>query len=796
MITIGSVEAALLGAGACAMIVVGMILLFLGIRARAEASAVRLERDRLDALLRAGPAQAMLIRSDGRIEMPRRLADWLGLAEVARFLEELASDDSGLSADDAASLAADLNAAQKTGRRFRRIVRPQQSERTLLFDGARAPGDQGAAGAVVIWVFDMTEAQDQIVRLDAEAKRLGDAFQALTGLIEAAPLPMWYRGPDLRLAMVNTAYVDAVEGRDAADVVGRGLELVEGSGRGGPLAGAAAARDQGRPHEQVLPATIDGARRALRIFDVPLPTGGIAGFAVDIEDLEQSRAGAKRFAEAQRAMLDRLSAAVAHFGPDRGLVFCNQPFRRMFAMKAEWLADHPEFDRVLERMREANRSPEVRDFPGWKAERVGWFRQASGGIEEQWHLPGGTHLRVVAQPLPDGGLLLIYEDRTEEVQLASARDTLLRVRTATFDNLFEALGVFAADGRLQLWNNRFRALWGLEEDFLTSHPRVDAFAERVAERLATPGRSGLIVDLVRSATIERQQRGGRVAFADGRHFEFAGVPLPDGNALFTLLDITDSRRAEQALRDRADALEAADKVKTAFVANMSYELRTPLTSISGFAEMLHGGFAGALPETATTYVEAILESTERLGLLVDDVLDLTRTHADAEIAREDVELARVARAAADTIRPLVGRRKLDFAVEIQRSLGRITGDRRRLQETIEHLLRHAVEHTPEGGRILLHADGDSARARIVVSDDGQGMDEQAVARAFDRFAEPGIKATGERALGLGLPLAKQFVEAHGGSISLLSEPGEGTLVTVELPRRVADKDRTTGEDRA
>ncbi|MCH3755871.1 hypothetical protein LZC13_09630, partial [Campylobacter coli] len=79
-------------------------------------------------------------------------------------------------------------------------------------------------------------------------------------------------------------------------------------------------------------------------------------------------------------------------------------------------------------------------------------------------------------PLPDGGLLLIFEDRTEQVQLASARDTLLRVRTATFDNLFEALAVFAADGKLQLWNNRMRTVWGFEEEFLAAHPRVDAFA--------------------------------------------------------------------------------------------------------------------------------------------------------------------------------------------------------------------------------------------------------------------------------------------------------------------------------
>ncbi len=214
-------------------------------------------------------------------------------------------------------------------------------------------------------------------------------------------------------------------------------------------------------------------------------------------------AAIKRFADAQRAMLDRLSAGVVQFAADRTLAFCNQPFRRLFAMKSEWLADRPEFDRVLERMREANRLPEVRDFPGWKAERRDWFLEAGGAIEEQWHLPGGVHLRVVAQPLPDGGLLLIFEDRTEQIQLASARDTLLRVRTATFDNLYEALGVFAADGRLQLWNNKFRALWGFEEEFLSSHPGVDALADAAARQLAKPRRASLIGDLVRAATVER-----------------------------------------------------------------------------------------------------------------------------------------------------------------------------------------------------------------------------------------------------------------------------------------------------
>ena len=757
--------------------------LFIGWRWRGEAATVLTRHREAEALRSVSPAMAMLVRADGRVEMPPRLVDWFGLEAAPRFLQDLAADGMGLHPVEAQALANDIKAAQRAGRGFERALHPQGSGRAITVRGSRAPGELGATGAVVVWTLDATDSESEITRLRDEVGQLSIAFDALTGLIEAAPLPMWYRGSDLRLAMVNTAYVRAVEGADAADVVARQLELVEGSGRGGPRAGAQAARAMGQPQREVLPATIEGERRSLEVHDVPLPTGGVASFAVDIEDLEQSRAGAKRFAEAQRAMLDRLSAGVAQFGPDRGLVFCNQPFRRMFAMRAEWLADRPEFDRVLERMREASRLPEVRDFPSWKAERRAWFVPGELAIEESWHLPGGTHLRVVAQPLPDGGLLAIFEDRTEQVQLASARDTLLRVRTATFDNLFEALAVFAADGKLQLWNNRLRAVWGFEEEFLAAHPRVDAFADAAAPKLATPNRAALIPELVRSATAERQQRGGRVAFADGRHFEFAAVPLPDGNALLTMLDITDSRRAEQALRDRANALETADRVKTQFVANMSYELRTPLTSISGFAEMLHAGYAGPLTSDAGGYVEAILQSVERLGLLIDDVLDLTQGGDDAEIERSDVDLAETARAAAETIMPAAKRRKLDFAVELARSTGRVSGDRKRLKEVVEHLLRHAVASTPEGGRILLHADGNATGARIIVSDDGFGMDAESVAKAFDRFGEPGMQPTGERALGLGLPLAKQFVEAHGGRIDLVSEPGEGTLVTVELPRR-------------
>jgi signal transduction histidine kinase len=769
------------GAVLLLLVAAASMALYRGLKARAAAERMKERSRTAEALLAGAPLQPILVRADLRIEMPPRVADMFGLVQPATDFDGLTAAGGGLDPLDAERVLSDVTALQRSGRPFIRQVRPRGAARALTLRGAISPIGMSSAD-VVVWVHDASEAQAEVERLAGEQAQVREAFDALTGLIEAAPMPMWYRGPDLRLGMVNTAYVRAVEGANAADVVARGVELIEGSGQGGPLAGATAARDSGRPELRVLPATIGGARRSVQLHDVPLPNGGVAGFAIDVEELEEARAREQRFAEAQRAMLDRLSAGVAQFGSDRSLVFCNQPFRRMFAMRSEWLSDRPEFDRVLERMREANRLPEVRDFPGWKAERRDWFTRTDAATEETWHLPNGVYIRVVAQMLPDGGLLLIFEDRTEEVQLASARDTLLRVRTATFDNLFEALGVFAADGRLQLWNNRFRALWELEEEFLSGHPRVDSVAKKIAPKLRTPNRAKLVTELVRSATADRQQRGGRVALADGRHFEFAAVPLPDGNALFTMLDITDSRRAEQALRDRASALEAADKVKTAFVANMSYELRTPLTSISGFAEMLQGGYAGELTEQATQYVAAILDSVGRLGTMIDDVLDLTQGADDAPMARVTVDLASVARSSADGMQQMAAERAIDLAVEIGTTTGQVNGDARRLREVIDHLLRHAISAAESGGRVLLHTDGDERQARIIVSDDGAGMDPASARRAFDRFAQPSANDRGVRALDLGLPLAKQFVEAHGGTISLVSEVGIGSLVTAELPR--------------
>ncbi|MFM9851736.1 MAG: PAS-domain containing protein [Sphingomonadaceae bacterium] len=783
MLTLTYTTAVLIGVVMAAWFALAVWAVYSGLGLRKRAAFSTSQADRLASLLESAPALPLMVRNDGRIEAPERLADWLGLSKVPSFVTDLAGHNAGLTDEDAAALGRDISAVQKTGRSFARALRAQGSSRTLLVRGAPAATRLSASGAVILWVFDATDSQAEIGRLGAEAARLALAFDRLSGLIEAAPIPMWHRGADLKLALVNDAYVRAVEAESADDVIARGIELIDANSESNPLASANDAQRTNEVVSRIVPVTMSGARRSTRIVDVPLGEVGVAGYAIDVDEVEQAHAAIRRFADTQRDTLDRLSAGVAQFGADRSLIFCNQPFQRLFALKPEWVAERPDFDRLLDRMREAGRVPDTRDFPGWKAERRDWFVATDGATEENWLVQSGQHLRLVAQPLPDGGLLLIFEDRTEQANLASARDTLLRVRTATFDNLFEAIGVFESDGKLHLWNNRFRQTWDFDEPFLAAHPHVDALAEAVATRLKNPERAVLIREMVRAATLERQQRSGRLALKDGRHFEFATVPLPDGNALFAMLDISDSRKVERVLRDRTEALEEADKVKTAFVANMSYELRTPLTSISGFAEMLAAGLAGPLDPQAQDYVSAILESTMRLGGLVDRVLDLTSSDAGSlPMERKPIELAILALDAARDHQAAADAKAIDFAIEVDPSVGAINGDVRRLRQALDHLLDNALAYTPKGGRILLHARGDKMRAQIVVSDNGPGMDSTEQAAALNRFSRMTGDAARDNALGLGLPLAKQFVEAHGGALVLMSEPGEGTAVSIELPR--------------
>ncbi|MBM3595285.1 MAG: histidine kinase [Alphaproteobacteria bacterium] len=751
-------------------------------RRQRRAEAMQRHARRLARMIDESPALPLLVRADGRIEASARLAHWLGLDAVPGYLSELDGGDKGLTAEALAELSGAVLRTQKTAAPFRMVATPCGSSRSLALRGHLADPQVSPGGAALVWVFDFSDSESELVTLRRHADEARRDFGALVALIEAAPLPMWFRTAKGDLRLVNQAYVRAVGGESAEAVVVAGVELVE------PACGrtareiALAAASEGKAVERTTALTIDGQRRAFRVTDLPLGEEGIAGYAIDIEDMEELGRSFRAFREAQRSMIDQLSSGVAQFDARRMMTFANQPFQRLFAMDPRDLAAQPQFERLLDRAHELGRTPGIRDFPAWRRERANWFA-ASDSIEESWMLADGSHLRIIAHPVPDGGLLLIAEDRTEQLRLSAVRDTLLRTRTATFDSLFESVAVFEPDGRLQLWNRRFASDWGMEDEQLDSHPHIEELLKTIAPRLVRPEQAKALGDTVRAAALDRKERGGRVHLVDGRTLEFAGVPLPDGNGLLIVLDITDSQKAEEALRERNEALVEADAVKTRFLANMSTELRTPLTSIGGFAELLQHGMGGELTEAGSDYVGAILTSVERLTEQIESLLDLSQNEARLlPLASDEIALEPFLDKLADERGARLAEVGLTLELQASGETGTTVGDRRRLSRAIGHLIDNAIAATPQGGRILLmltrEQHKDTAWTRIVVSDNGRGMDTATLARAMEGLDTGGGTL---RRQGIGLPLARQIIEAHGGTLEVVSQPGEGTAAIVDLP---------------
>jgi len=233
-------------------------------------------------------------------------------------------------------------------------------------------------------------------------------------------------------------------------------------------------------------------------------------------------------------------------------------------------------------------------------------------------------------------------------------------------------------------------------------------------------------------------------------------------------------------------LEAANRHKSEFLSNMSHELRTPLNAIIGFSEVLLQRLFGELNAKQADYLTDILESGKHQLTLVNDILDLSKVEAGRmELELSSFSLRETINSSAAMLRERAARRGIALAVDCDPSVDRIEADERKVKQVLFNLLSNAVKFTPEGGRITVHASADGDVAEISVQDSGVGIAPEDQHRIFEEFAQAASGKNMEASTGLGLTLAKRFVELHGGTMTLESAVGLGSTFTFSLPLRRA-----------
>jgi signal transduction histidine kinase/HAMP domain-containing protein len=261
----------------------------------------------------------------------------------------------------------------------------------------------------------------------------------------------------------------------------------------------------------------------------------------------------------------------------------------------------------------------------------------------------------------------------------------------------------------------------------------------------------------------------------GRTLAITAAGLGSGGSdgvVWTVRDISERARLERAKSD--------------FVATASHELRSPLTSIKGFVELLA---QQPMAPRQAEFVDIILRSTDRLVELVGDLLDVARIEADhVEINRRPIDIGEAIREVVELMGPRIAEKHQQLGVYVAPTLPLALADAGRVRQIIANLVTNAHLYTPDSGRIHIGAEADRAWVQVVVADSGVGMSQRDIEHAFDRFYRADGDTRKAPGTGLGLSIVKSLVDLHDGEISLTSEPGKGTTFTVRLPAAVTPGD--------
>lgn len=615
----------------------------------------------------------------------------------------------------------------------------------------------------------------ELAELQVERERLVSSISTFQDLLDSIEQPVWRRNSDGALTWVNHAYAQSVDARTPEQAVTEQRELLNTVTRQKIRVSATPES----PYHDRISTVVSGNRTFFDVVDLKTP-GGSAGMAIDTTEAETVREELKRTLKSHAETLDHLATPVAIFDGQQRLQFYNQAFVSLWGLDLVLLESKPANSELFDRLRSDGKLPEQLSWKSWKETALSVYRSLDTKTD-LWHLPNGQTLRVIATAHPQGGATWVFENLTEQVDLQMRYNTLVKVQGETIDHLAEGVAVFGADGRMRLSNPAFRALWAITADEAEAGKHIRSIEEVCAQSYDKPDGWRAFSQFITSFDDERLSKQGTLELLSGLVLDYAIIPLPDSQTMLTFVNMTDSVRAERALKEKNEALRKADELKNDFVQHVSYELRSPLTNIIGFTDLLKTPGIGDLSERQAEYLDHISTSSSVLLTIVNDILDLATVDAGImHLNYTENDLTELLDDVSVQITDRLQESGVSLEIVAPAHLGAIVADHQRLKQILIKLLTNAANFAPEGSAITLTCQRSEGDFVFSVADRGPGIPKDMLETVFDRFSTHGNggRRTGA---GLGLSIVESFVSLHSGNVTIDSRPGEGTVVSCRIP---------------
>ena len=349
----------------------------------------------------------------------------------------------------------------------------------IRLEGVRINGADGNIYCDMIWFRDVSVATTRIKTLEDEKNYINQQLLLQKDLLDNLPFPIWLRDNNLDIIYCNKKFAEFVPNKSQDDVIAEHAEIIGTNGESLSRELAKKVHANNRLGKTTVGVIANGNRIAMEAYEIPfyveqnLNNTYSAGCLIDINELDLLRRNLKRHQTAQLEILGSLGTAFAVFSQNMVLNFYNSSFAELWHLDTKVLDQKPNYSAFLDMIRENRLLPEVPDYKAFRAEEQKAFNTIMEPINDLLHLPNGKTLRRIRAPYPMGGIVFAYEDISDRLAATSAYNALMTVQNEMLANLFDAVLVFGANGRLSFFNNAYLTLWNADKKFLANEPSFE-----------------------------------------------------------------------------------------------------------------------------------------------------------------------------------------------------------------------------------------------------------------------------------------------------------------------------------
>ncbi|MEO3429876.1 PAS-domain containing protein [Pelagibius sp. CAU 1746] len=493
-----------------------------------------------------------------------------------------------------------------------------------------------------------------------------------------------------------------------------------------------------------------------------------------------------------RESIESLAGGFALFDVNEKLVLCNRRYGDLYAGVRDMLVPGMSFEELITAAARSGNIPEASENAElWVHKQLQHFRNPGRPFEVE--LRDGTWFRVAERRTANGGFVVISTNITElrrrESELRSIGEELRHKNVlldAALDNMAQGLAMFDVNQRMIICNQRFLDLYNLPANMAQPGTELSDILSYTADMEDLTPEQAKILRQRRLATAASPEETTMQDFlSNGRVINVVHRPMPGGGSLATYDDVTGSYSAERQLRIAKEEAELASRAKSDFLANVSHELRTPLNAIIGFSEIIKDQLFGPMGnQRYREYAIDIHDSGTHLLSLINDILDLSKIEAGKfELHEEAINLERATKSCFRIMRDRAEEAGVVLEHRFPAQVPNLRADPRAVKQILLNLLSNAVKFTDPGGRVLVYSSINQEGGLVLhVEDTGIGIAEADIAKAMAPFGQVDSSLSRKyEGTGLGLPLTRHLVDLHDGNLTLSSNMGQGTHVSICFP---------------